>query len=384
MNSSAVHRAPTLCAIAKRTNVRYLALLMIFIVTTFNYADRATLSITGPTMSKEFGFSAVQMGYIFSAFSWSYVLCQVPGGWLLDRFGARRVYGASIFFWSLFTLAQSMVGVWTGIATAVATLFLMRFLVGAAESPAFPANAKVVASWFPVKERGTASAIFNAGQYAAAVIFTPLMAWMTHAFGWHTVYVVMGTTGIALAGLWMLFMKSPAKHPAVNREELEHIESGGGLIHMGEDEHPTTAASAELPKGKTGDYIRQLLTNRMLAGRQHRSVLDQRPHVLLPDLVPRLPGAGAPHADPQGGIHGFAARDLRVLRGSARRRGVRLDDPARLVRDRRAQDAHRRRHAPVGQHHRMQLRRCRLDHRRADGPFILRQGIRRLRLGGDG
>jgi ACS family glucarate transporter-like MFS transporter/ACS family D-galactonate transporter-like MFS transporter len=254
-----------LASALKPTRVRYLALLMIFVVTTFNYADRATLSITGPTMSKEFGFSAVQMGYIFSAFSWSYVLCQVPGGWLLDRFGARRVYGASIFFWSVFTLAQAMIGVWTGVATAVATLFLMRFLVGAAESPAFPANAKVVASWFPLKERGTASAIFNAGQYSAAVIFTPLMAWMTHAFGWHTVYLVMGATGIALAGLWMLFMKSPAKHPAVNQAELDHIEAGGGLIHMGEDEH-ATASAAELPKGKTWDYTKQLLTNRMLLG----------------------------------------------------------------------------------------------------------------------
>src|SRR4051794_17057093 len=77
---------------SKPTRVRYWVLLMIFIVTTVNYADRATLSITGPAMRQEFGFDTIQMGYIFSAFSWAYVLSQVPGGWLLDRFGARKVY----------------------------------------------------------------------------------------------------------------------------------------------------------------------------------------------------------------------------------------------------------------------------------------------------
>jgi len=89
---------------AKRTHVRYWILLIIFIVTTVNYADRATLSVTGPAMRAEFGFSAIELGYIFSAFSWAYVAAQLPGGWLLDKFGARRVYAFSIFFWSLFAL----------------------------------------------------------------------------------------------------------------------------------------------------------------------------------------------------------------------------------------------------------------------------------------
>src|SRR4030095_8505155 len=93
-------------AAAKTGKTRYAILLLIFIVTTINYADRATLSITGPAMKAEFGFDAIQMGIVFSAFSWAYVLAQMPGGWLLDRFGARRIYAGSIFLWSLFTLLQ--------------------------------------------------------------------------------------------------------------------------------------------------------------------------------------------------------------------------------------------------------------------------------------
>ncbi|QKM57416.1 MFS transporter [Burkholderia glumae] len=249
-------------ATAKRTAVRYWILLMIFVVTTLNYADRATLSITGTSMRKEFGIDAVQMGYIFSSFSWAYVLAQLPSGWLLDRFGARRVYAGSIFLWSLFTLLQSTIGLAGSAALAVAALFVLRFAVGIAEAPAFPANAKVVASWFPTSERGTASAIFNAAQYFAAVLFTPLMAWLTHAFSWHQVYLWLGAAGMALALLWMRVVRSPADHPRVNRAEREHIEQGGGVIETG---GKTPAGGA--PERLAGwFYVRQLLGNRMLIG----------------------------------------------------------------------------------------------------------------------
>jgi ACS family glucarate transporter-like MFS transporter/ACS family D-galactonate transporter-like MFS transporter len=257
-------RSASAAGVTKRTSVRYVILLMIFLITTFNYADRATLSVTGSAMRGEFGFDAIRMGYIFSAFSWAYVLSQLPAGWLLDRFGARRVYAASIFFWSLFTLLQSTVGVIGGAAGAVATLFVLRFVMGAAESPAFPANAKVVASWFPTAERGTASAIFNSAQYFAAVVFTPLMAWVTHTFGWRDVYLMMGTTGILLALAWLKAMKNPADHPRVNKAELDHIEQGGGVI---DGRHRAVTGKPE-QQGRASSWalVRQLLSNRMLLG----------------------------------------------------------------------------------------------------------------------
>jgi D-galactonate transporter len=249
--------------VMKRTRVRYLILLLIFVITTFNYADRATLSVTGSAMRAEFGFDAIRMGYIFSAFSWAYVLSQMPAGWLLDRFGARRVYAASIFLWSLFTLLQSSIGLLGSAATAVTALFVLRFAMGAAEAPAFPANAKVVASWFPTKERGTASAIFNSAQYFAAVVFTPLMAWLTHAFGWHHVYIVMGVAGLLLALTWLSVMKNPVDHPRVNKQELEYIEEGGGLVS---GHHRAGGAAGARSNSVGWPVVKQLLTNRMLLG----------------------------------------------------------------------------------------------------------------------
>ena len=168
---------------AKATKVRWGILAMLFLVTTINYADRATISIAGPEIKKLLSLTSVEMGFVFSAFAWSYVLAQLPGGWLLDRFGSKITYFFSIFLWSVFTMLMGTVGFLTG-GAAVMTLFALRLLVGAAEAPSFPGNSRITSAWFPTHERGTAAAIFNSAQYFATVLFAPLMGWLVHTFGW--------------------------------------------------------------------------------------------------------------------------------------------------------------------------------------------------------
>lgn len=240
-----------------RSRVRHFVLFMLFIVTTLNYADRATLSITSSSMQKELGLDPVQLGYLFSAFAWAYVVGQIPGGWLLDRFGTKFVYAWSIALWSLFTLLHGMVGALPATAV-VGGFFLCRLMVGFAEAPSFPGNGRLVAAWFPTAERGTASAIFNSAQYFATVLFAPLMAYLTHAHGWRSVYFVMGGLGIVLAAVWLYVIHDPKSHPRISRAELEHIERGGGLVSL----ERGTEARAPLQWGA----IKQLLSSRMMMG----------------------------------------------------------------------------------------------------------------------
>ncbi|CCE08204.1 D-glucarate permease (MFS family) [Bradyrhizobium sp. STM 3843] len=245
---------------ARRSRVRLFIVTMLFLVTTVNYADRATLSIAAPALSKELGLDPIAMGYVLSAFGWSYVIAQVPGGWLLDRFGSRWVYAVSILTWSLFTMMQGWIGFVTG-GVAVATLFALRFLVGFAEAPSFPANARIVAAWFPSNERGTASAFFNSGQYFATVIFAPLMGWIAHEFGWRHVFTVMGALGLVMGAIWIKTMYGPKEHPAINEAELDYIRQGGALVDL-DGVQETKAASS----GPGWSHIRQLLSNRMMLG----------------------------------------------------------------------------------------------------------------------
>jgi len=245
---------------ARRSRVRLFIVTMLFLVTTVNYADRATLSIAGAALSKEMHLDPIAMGYIFSAFGWSYVVAQVPGGWLLDRFGSRWVYAFSIMIWSMFTFTQGWVGFLTGF-TAVAVLFTLRLMVGFAEAPSFPANARIVAAWFPDNERGTASAFFNSGQYFATVIFAPLMGWIAHDFGWRYVFFVMGGLGVLVGLVWIKTMYGPKEHPAISEAEFDYISQGGALVDMDAPKDAKTPDS-----GPKWDHVRQLLSNRMMLG----------------------------------------------------------------------------------------------------------------------
>jgi ACS family probable galactarate transporter len=243
----------------KGKNTRYLILLIIFIVTTINYADRATLSIAGTEVAKELQLSAISMGYIFSAFGWAYLLMQIPGGWLLDRYGSKKVYTYSLFFWSLFTFMQGFVDM-VPLAYAGISMFIMRFMLGFSEAPSFPANARIVAAWFPTKERGTASAIFNSAQYFSLALFSPLLGWLTFAWGWEHVFTVMGGIGFVLTFLWVKFIHNPTDHPRMSKEELDYITQGGAVVDM---DHKKPGAVVQGPKLH---YIKQLLTNRMMLG----------------------------------------------------------------------------------------------------------------------
>jgi MFS transporter, ACS family, glucarate transporter len=237
---------------AARTNVRYLILAMIFIVTVFNYVDRATLSIAAPAMRVDLGFDAVTMGIAFSAFGWAYTSMQLPGGVILDRFGSRLVLGMSLVIWSTFTFLQGFVDLFS---SAFLALFVLRFMMGVAESPAFPANNRLTVMWFPRHERGLATAIFQSAQYFALAAFTPLMVLLLNSFGWQHVFFWTGGAGILIGLLWFRFVHEPRRDKRVNQAELDYIEAGGGLPDMGEIKTPFSWAR-----------LRAISANRMMAG----------------------------------------------------------------------------------------------------------------------
>ncbi|MDR3563024.1 MAG: MFS transporter [Negativicutes bacterium] len=237
---------------AKKTNTRFFILAMIFIVTTFNYVDRATLSIAAPSMQKELGFDAVTMGLAFSAFGWSYTWLQIPGGVVLDKYGARLVYGIGLILWSIFTFFQGFVGYF---ASAFAVLFVLRFLMGVAETPAFPTNSRLTVMWFPTTERGFATSIYQSAQYFALAVFTPLMGWTVQALSWHYIFFWTGGIGIFLGLYWLKNIRDPKNHKGVNQAELDYIQAGGGISNLGD-------TKSEIKWSQ----VRALVSNRMMFG----------------------------------------------------------------------------------------------------------------------
>ncbi|PPA78081.1 MFS transporter [Achromobacter spanius] len=208
---------------------RFLILALITIVLAFSTGDRATLSVAGSGMSKELGLSPVQMGWLFSSFAWAYVLAHVPAGWLVDRLGAKRTVLGGLVLWSACTMFMGAAG-W--FASAFAALLVLRFLLGTFEAPVGPASGRVIAAWFPAQERGVAGAIFNSAQYLSLALFTPLMGWLDHMFGWEHVFSVMGALGLLLALLWWRAYQVPTEHPKLTAQELELMRNGGALVDL--------------------------------------------------------------------------------------------------------------------------------------------------------
>ena len=241
----------------RNSHIRFWIIGVLFVVSSINYASRATFSFATVPLQNEIGLTAVQIGYIFSAFGWSYVAGQVPGGALLDRYGSRPVYLWSIFLWSVFTLLQAYV-TWISVVPVMISLFLLRLLLGVSESPSFPANARIVANWFPHAERGTASAIFNASQYFSLVAFAPLMGWLAEHHGWRSVFWSMGLIGLAAVVLFWVVVDSPARHKWISKKEYDFIEKNGALVNLDKP--------ADKPQPIRWSSVGQLLKNRMLLG----------------------------------------------------------------------------------------------------------------------
>ncbi|WP_321845514.1 MFS transporter [Paraburkholderia bannensis] len=243
----------------RRSKARYRILGLLAVGTMINYLDRTVLGIAAPQLTKELGINAALMGLVFSAFSWSYVVAQIPGGVFLDRFGSKLTYFLSMTLWSLCTLVQGFVG-------SVGALFACRLGLGAAESPCFPTNSRVVATWFPQHERAFATGTYTVGEYIGLAFFSPFLFALMGAYGWRSLFYVVGGVGIVFGFVWWAFYREPHDHPAANRAELDYIEAGGGLA---KHERKVEAAQQDGKPAKGGFDWRmagQLLRKRQLAG----------------------------------------------------------------------------------------------------------------------
>ncbi|MBD2797125.1 MFS transporter [Xenorhabdus sp. 18] len=208
---------------AKPTRRRYLTLAMIFVTVVICYIDRANLAVASAHIQEEFAISEAKMGYIFSAFAWFYTLCQIPGGWFLDRMGSRVTYFIAILGWSVATLLQ-------GFATGLLSLVGLRAITGIFETPTFPANNRIVTSWFPEQERASAVGFYTSGQFVGLAFLTPALIWIEEILSWHWVFIITGGIGMIWSFIWIKVYQSPRKSKGVNQPELDYIRDGGGLV----------------------------------------------------------------------------------------------------------------------------------------------------------
>jgi MFS transporter, ACS family, D-galactonate transporter len=211
-----IHRTPP-----RRWRIAFLLGLGVLV----NYLDRVNLSVSHNDLHATFGISDITFGYLLGAYNWSYAVCQLPIGVVLDRFGVRLVGRISTFLWSLASFAAA-------VTPSIGGFFAARLLLGVGEAPTFPANAKAIGYWFPPRERSLATSIFDSAAKFASAIGVPLIGILLLHVGWRLSFAATGLISFLYFLLFYWIYRDPTDDPKLSAEELGYIQSEDTRKHV--------------------------------------------------------------------------------------------------------------------------------------------------------
>lgn len=225
------------------SRLRWVIILILLLAAIVNYLDRANLSIANTTIAAEFGFSKTEMGLLLSAFLWPYALANLPAGWLVDKFGPKRMFSAALCLWSGFSVLAAFVN-------SYSFFYGLRMMLGISESPFFTSGIKIIHSWFGENERGLPSAIINTGSQIANAVAPPILTILLITLGWRGMFVAIGVMGVPLLFAWWKFYRDP--------DAREYA-----LLHAG---HASLPQRGENSKSSWGALFRYPATWAMVIG----------------------------------------------------------------------------------------------------------------------
>ncbi|MCC3702752.1 MFS transporter [Rouxiella badensis] len=208
------------------SRLRWGIIFILLIAAVINYLDRANLSIANTTIAREFGFSQTEMGLLLSAFLWPYALANLPAGWLVDRFGPKKMFSWGVGLWSTFT-------VMAGFVNGYSMFYTLRVLLGISESPFFTSGIKITHRWFSDKERALPTSIINTGSQIANAVAPPILTVLLLTLGWRGMFIAIGLAGIPLLLVWLKFYRNPSEreeqsiHANAQRVQPSVVEANG-------------------------------------------------------------------------------------------------------------------------------------------------------------
>jgi ACS family hexuronate transporter-like MFS transporter len=205
-----------------RRQVRWWILGLLFCITVINFVDRQVLSVLAPIIRDTFHLSNTEYGTIVSTFQFGMVVGEFPMGWLMDHVGVRIGLGFAVLWWSIANGMHAFAG-------SLWQFRLFRFWLGTGECGNYSGGNKVVAQWFPIKERALAIGVFNSASMAGSFIAPFLVIPVAQRYGWRAGFLVPSTLGLIWVAAWWLLFRQPADHPRLSAAESRYITAGGAL-----------------------------------------------------------------------------------------------------------------------------------------------------------
>ena len=199
-------------------NYRWIILALLFFATSINYLDRQIIGLLKPILEKEFSWTETDFSHIVMAFTAAYAIGLLISGGLIDKVGTKIGYSVTVIIWSTAAMFHA-------IAKSVFGFSVARIFLGIGEAGNFPAAVKTVAEWFPKKERGLATGIFNAGTSVGVVIALFITPYIYAHYGWQSVFLITGSLGFFWLIAWLYFYEIPVKQKRLTEAELIFIEA---------------------------------------------------------------------------------------------------------------------------------------------------------------
>ena len=189
------------------------------------YMDRINISVTAPLIMKELNWDEASLGIILSSFFFGYTLLQIPGGWLADRYGGKKVLTFGVLWWSVFTMI-------TPLARSITGMAFFRTLMGVGEGVNFPSIQSITTKWIPVAERSRVMGFTLSGISVGNIIAFPLAAWIMLTLGWRSVFYIFGLFGFIWCLFWLRIASNrPEDHKTIKQEELDYITANRPVIN---------------------------------------------------------------------------------------------------------------------------------------------------------
>lgn len=230
-------------SIIQKPRLRWGIIVLLVIGAIVNYLDRSNLSIANTTIAQEFGLSQTQMGFLLSAFLWPYALANLPAGWLVDKFGPKKMFAWASGLWSI-------VSILCGFLNSYSMFYSMRVVLGIAESPFFTSGLKATERWFAKEERGVPVSIINTGSQIANAIAPPLLTILMLNMSWRGMFIIVGVFGLLVMLVWLKVYRNPTA------QETEIIK--------GQEEQ--VAINTNTKQASWGDLLKQKMTWFMILG----------------------------------------------------------------------------------------------------------------------
>lgn len=208
------------------THVRWNIVALLGVIVALTYIDRLNLQVAGKFIQDEYHFDTKTMGWVLSAFSLGYSIFHVPGGWLGDRFGPRRVLALTLLWSSLFTALTAAAPnlAFGGLLSVAWSFAVVRFLMGSGEAAANPVGNKTMACWLAPKERAFGTSLFLAGVGVGGTVAPPAINWIALRWGWRAAFYICGLLGVGVSAAWYSYVRNrPEDHPSINAAEISLI-----------------------------------------------------------------------------------------------------------------------------------------------------------------